>query len=270
MVLFLLGIFLIFPIISAQEQTETYSGFDRFIDNIRMFFSSGDTKVMLALEIREKEFNSAIANTENGNNEEAERNLNRARQKLQYIQEKVSKDIAEDVKANVNDMLDEISENENLPEDFDLYVLEEEKTQLTAELVVEIEGKEGQILTREIVKDIESGENKVKIVVEGDGSGENKVGVEGQLQEQIQEQNRTREIETRINNIDKEIANSIVIEKQKTKDNEDVSPAPNIVDDDVAPGPQGIVGDQGYSDDEGHHGDVPSDTSGASGEVDED
>ncbi|MEA3378410.1 MAG: hypothetical protein U9Q69_02100, partial [Nanoarchaeota archaeon] len=63
---------------------------------------------------------------------------------------------------------------------------------------------------------------------------------------------------------------NVVDTPSKIKDNEDVTPAPNIVDDDVAPGPQGIVGDQGYSDDEGHHGDIPDDTNGASGGVDED
>ena len=53
-VLFLLGILFISPLALAQEQYQTYSGFNRFTDNIRLFFSGGDSKVKLALEIREK------------------------------------------------------------------------------------------------------------------------------------------------------------------------------------------------------------------------
>src|SRR3972149_258121 len=101
---FLLTMLLIFPLTYAenesanQEQTQTqadiYSGFERFIDNVRMFFTPGDAKVQLALEIREKEVNSALVNTRNGDNEEAEKNLERARERLQFVQAKVSKDMA--------------------------------------------------------------------------------------------------------------------------------------------------------------------------------
>jgi hypothetical protein len=298
-ILFLLGILLISPLVLTQEQIKTqneeqekiYSGFDRFTDNVKMFFSYGDKKVMLASKIREKEVNSAIINTKNGDDEAAEENLKRARKRLQFIQEKVSKDIAEEVKTNVNQTIYRINKEENLSDDFIIYVLEEEKTQLVAELVVEIEGKEGQNLTREIVKDETTGEKKVEVifgeeenivkkdnatnevenVVEGEDTG-------GEVEIVVSdEESKAEELEKRIGEIDEEIVkwvikkgDNTVDESPKTKDNEDVAPKPNIVDDDVAPGPQGIVGDQGYTDDEGHTGDIPDDTSGASGEIDED
>ncbi len=179
-IVLLLGALLISPLIQAQNQSQTYSGFDRFIDNVRMFFTFGDGKVILSLEIREKELNSAIINTKNGNDEEAEKNLERARERLQYVQSQVSKTIAEDVKINVNETINRINEEGNLSESFEVYVLEEEKTQLTAELVIEFEGKEGQNLTREIVKDNVSGENKVEIVIEGD-KGEKVMEIEGEI-----------------------------------------------------------------------------------------
>ena len=64
--LFLLGILLVSPLVLAQEQTQTeeqiktYSGFNKFTDNVKLTFSGGDNKVRLALEIREKEVNSAM------------------------------------------------------------------------------------------------------------------------------------------------------------------------------------------------------------------
>jgi len=245
-IILLLGILLVSPLVLAQEQVQTYSGFNRFVDNVKMFFSSEDNKVMLALEIREKELNSAIINTQNGNEEEAEKNLERARKRLRYIQKQVSLEIVEDVKINIDETIDKINAEENLPNSFDAYILEEEKTRLTAELVIEVEGKEGRTLTRKIVEDSESGEDKVEITVGEDGSGQNKVVVEGQLQEQIQEQNRTREIETRINEIDDAIAD--VVESRIDIDVDKIDPdatpksPAGDVDDDVLPGPQGIIG----------------------------
>ncbi|MBU3941012.1 MAG: hypothetical protein KKH88_03745 [Nanoarchaeota archaeon] len=286
LVVILLSFFLIVPIVSA----ETYSGFNRFTDNIKLFFSSGDNKVMLALEVREKEVNSAVINTKNGNAEEAEENLERAWKRLQLVQEKVSINTAEEVKENSNEIREKIMNQENLPNDFDVYVLEEEKTGLTAEWVIEVGGKEGQ--------------NSENWVVNGT-IGEGGVVVNGTVGG-----NRVWEIETRIGEIDGEISNWVVdndvgVEKDNgltwevktelangdnglkpevktymdvvknnvidkspmTKDNEDVSPAPNIMDggmckegeencnNDVAPGPQGIVGVVGPDDDIIHEDD---------------
>jgi len=180
MILFLLGIILILPIISAQEQVQTYSGFDRFIDNAKLFFSFGDNKVKLALEIREKEVNSAIGNFQNENEKDADKNLEKAWEKLQVIQEKVSLNTAEEVKQNSEQLRENIRTQENLPDDFEVYVLEEEKTGLTAEWVIEKEGKEGQNLSWEVV---------------GNATGE---------------QGRTIEIEKRIDEIDTEISEWVV------------------------------------------------------------
>ncbi len=197
---FLLGALLVPPLVLAQEQTQPdlgqtqhYSGFSRFFDNVKMFFSFGDKKVMLALDIREKELNSAIINIENGENKKAEKNIQRAKNKLQHVQKKVSKDIAKDVKTNIGKIINKINEVKNLPNNFETYILEEEKTQLTAELVIEVEGKEGQILIREIVKDDKSGKNKVEITVDGD------VG-----------QTKVMEIEGKIGEIDNQIAERVV------------------------------------------------------------
>ena len=133
-VLLLLGILLVSPLVLAQEQSHTYSRFNRFTDNIKMFFTSGDNKVGLALEIREKEVDSAIINSQNQNEKDAIKNLERAKEKLQIVQEKVSLDTSEEIKTNTKEVINKINEEENLQEEFDDYLLEEEKTQLTAEL----------------------------------------------------------------------------------------------------------------------------------------
>ncbi len=228
-VLLLLGILLVSPLVLAQEQAQTYSGFNRFIDDVKMFFTFGDNKVMLALEIREKEVNSAMVNTENGDDKDAEKNLERARERLQFVQTGVSEDTAEDVKINVDETISKMGVEERLPKIFETYFLEEEKTGLTAELIIEVEGKEGQTLTREVVRDEGSGQNKIRVVVEGETQG------------QIQEQTRTREIETRMNEIDDAIADIIV--KSMVVENEDVTPDSNVVDSglDKGPGEPGVV-----------------------------
>ena len=175
-VLFLLGMFLVSHLVLAQDQT--YSGFNRFADNIKLFFYGGDNKVKLAVEIKEKEINSAMENVQNGNKERADKNLEGAWKRLQLVQEKVSINTAEKVKESSNEVIENIKNQENLPNDFEVYALEEEKTGLTAEWVIEVNGKEGQTLSREVVYDI---------------SGE-----------------RTVEIEGRINEIDNEIAEWVV------------------------------------------------------------
>jgi len=234
--LFLVGILLAAPSVFAQEQTQTYSAFSRFADNVRMLFSFGDRKVMVALEIREKEFNSAMVNTENGDEAGAEKNLKRARQKLQFIQSKVSQNTAEDVKTDTEKTIDRVNEDKDLPDSFDTYVLEEEKTGLTADLVMEVGGKEGQTLTRETIKDVESGENKVELTVTGDDI---RTGV--------------MEIEKGIREIDNQIAditvqNNVVKTGMDTDDldKRDPNATPKTpvgdVDNTVDPGPQGIVG----------------------------
>ncbi|MDO8467558.1 MAG: hypothetical protein Q7S56_01255 [Nanoarchaeota archaeon] len=130
-ILLLLSILLISPLIQAQ----TYSGFNRFSDNVKLFFSNGDNKVKLALEIREKEVNSALENIENGNTENVVKNLDKARDKLKIVQEKISLNNSEEVKKSVEKIKEKINK-ENLSEEFKEYKLEEEKTQLTAELTL--------------------------------------------------------------------------------------------------------------------------------------
>ncbi|MBU1043870.1 Atg14 domain-containing protein [Candidatus Parcubacteria bacterium] len=225
LILLFLGVLLFPSSALAQEQIRAYSGFERFIDNAKMLFSFGDKKVVLALDIREKELNSAIANTKNGNSEGAELNLERAKKRLQYVQNKVSKNIADDVKTNIDETINRINEEEDLPDNFETYILEEEKTQLTAELVDKVTGKEEQNLTREIIKDSKSGESRVEITVGG-----NEVRTE------------VREIKMRIDTIDKviEAGKNTIDTFPKHKDNEDVSPPTQYFDnkvDDIFLGP---------------------------------
>ncbi|MFH0831958.1 MAG: hypothetical protein V1886_03805 [archaeon] len=125
-----LGILLILPLAQAQ----TYSGFDKFSDDVKFFFSFGDNKVKLALEIREKEVSSAIENSELGNIEKTAENLENAQSKLQTVQEKISLKTADEVKKSTEEIKNKIISKENLPEEFDDYLKEEEKTQLKAEL----------------------------------------------------------------------------------------------------------------------------------------
>ncbi|MFH1503707.1 MAG: hypothetical protein ABIE36_03555, partial [Candidatus Diapherotrites archaeon] len=123
-VLLLFGILLILPLVQAQ----TYSGFDRFTDNVKLAFSGGDNKVRLSLEIREKEVDLAINNSQNQNEKDAIKNLERARKKLQIVQEKVSLNTSEEIKTSVEEIINKVNEEENLPDEFEDYLLEEEKT----------------------------------------------------------------------------------------------------------------------------------------------
>lgn len=188
-VILLLGMLLISSLVWAGVEARDYSGFDRLVDNVKMFFSFEDGKVRLALEIREREIGSAMNNFENGDEDGALENLERARERLQFVQERVSVETSDDVMASVDEVVSGL--DDGISDDFDLYKLEEEKTGLVAELVVEVDGKEGQTLTREIVGD--SGGDKVRVVVEGS---------EGQT--------RTREIEKRMGEIDVEVEEWIV------------------------------------------------------------
>lgn len=131
--LFLVGIILVSPLVLAQEQSQTYSGFERFVDNVKLFFSGGENKVQLALEIREKEVNSAISNYQNQDIDYAEKNLEKSINKLELIQKKNSLNTIEEIKVSVEEVKSKIEE-ENLSEEFGNYILEEEKTQLMAEL----------------------------------------------------------------------------------------------------------------------------------------
>jgi len=162
--LFLFGILLVSPVVLAQEQAQVYSGFDRFVDNVKLFFTPEQAKVELALKIREKEVNSALANIESNNVKEVNKNLENAMNKLLIVQEKVSLKSAGEVTDSVEKVVGKIEES-NLSEELNRYLLEEKKTQLVAELVVEVDGKEGQTLTREIVKNGIDGRKMVKIEI---------------------------------------------------------------------------------------------------------
>jgi len=185
MVIILLGVLLTAPFVQAQ----TYSGLNRFTDDVKLFFSFGDNKVNTALDIREKEVDSAIENFQNQNLEGTDKNLQNAWEKLQLVQERVTLNTAGEVTESANKIRNRIIEQGNLTEDFEVYILEEEKTELTAEWVIEVNGKEGQTLGGE-----------VEVVYEIDGE-------------------RIVKIENRIDQIDKEIA-KWVVETSEGKDGE--------------------------------------------------
>ncbi|MBI2047127.1 hypothetical protein HYT26_03120 [Candidatus Pacearchaeota archaeon] len=135
---FFIALMVLSTFASAQAQAESYSGFSRFADNIRLVFASGDDKVKLALEIRNKELNSALENAKIGNAEQAIKNIESASDKLEIVQEQASPDVAEDVKISVDEIEARIMENQNLTPEFAAYLekhlTEEEKTRLSAEL----------------------------------------------------------------------------------------------------------------------------------------
>jgi hypothetical protein len=115
-----------------MASAQTYSGFSKFTDSIKLFFANGDKKVNLALDIREKEVNSAISNLDAGNTEDAEKNLNSASEKLKIVQTLASPDISASAKENINNIENKI--NENNYELLDSYLTEEEKTKLSMDV----------------------------------------------------------------------------------------------------------------------------------------
>jgi hypothetical protein len=113
---------------------ETYSGIERFSDNAQLLFKSGDAKVNLALNIREKEINSALENLNNDNEAKALKNIANAEKKLEIIQEKVSLETTEEIKESSEKLQDKIANEAADSEIFNEYLLEEEKTMLNAVL----------------------------------------------------------------------------------------------------------------------------------------
>lgn len=136
-IILFLSVLLTLPLAESQAQPDlpqTYSMFDRFMDDIRMIFTYGDDRINLNLDIREKEINSAIANAKNENVNEAIQNLNDAGKRLKTIQETVSLDTIDEIKESVEKTIDRINNETDLPGEFEEYVLEEEKTMLIATL----------------------------------------------------------------------------------------------------------------------------------------
>jgi hypothetical protein len=214
-VLFLLIFFIFLPLVQAQ----TYSGFNRFTDNVRLFFSFGDNKVRMVLDIKEKEVDSSLENFKNGYEEDSSKNLERAWKRLQFIQEKVSENTAEEVKENSNEIKNKIIEEGNLSKEFEVYVLEEEKTGLTAEWVIEMNGKDVQSTGNEVV-------------------------------------NRTREIEIRIDKIDGEISNWVV--EHTTEGQQGDNGLVRVVKTEVAQGDNGLKPEvKTYVAGEGDRGEEP-------------
>jgi hypothetical protein len=279
-VIIFVSMLLILPLVQAQE----YSNFNRAIDNVKLFFSSGDNKVNLALEIREKEVYSAMNNIQNNNTNKANKNLENALEKLVVVQERVSPDSSDKVKESVNNVI-EIIEDSNLSDSLNRYVLEEEKTELVANLVIEVNGTQGQTLTREVIQSDNENRKTIRITIQNENGEIEEIEAEGE----IRNNSAVWEIVGEINNVETDISEWVVehtyanetstggvvvvggentVIESITKDNEDVLPKPNIIDNVVDPGPQGIVGNKVVEGD-GGEGDYAEGTTsgGITGEV---
>lgn len=130
--LFLISILLFSPFVSA------YSITGRAIDDVRMIFANDEGKVNIALEVREKEINSAIESAKVGNTEEAIKLLEDAKKKLEIVQDKISPEVVEEVQKNIEEIKKKLSETGDIPPEFEGYIkdymIEEEKTSLSASL----------------------------------------------------------------------------------------------------------------------------------------
>ncbi|HDR53402.1 MAG TPA: hypothetical protein ENN60_01865, partial [archaeon] len=122
-------------VLATPVHAQTYGGFERWIDNLRLFFSSGDRQVTLALEIRERELASALSNFQAGNNASALKNLANAQNTLQQVQTRVSLSTVDAVKNSTVSVIQTLSNQSELSEDLAIHLLEEEKTYLAAQLI---------------------------------------------------------------------------------------------------------------------------------------
>jgi hypothetical protein len=133
-----LSVLLLVLVLFISSFVSAYSITGRVIDDIRMNFASGDAKAGIAMDIRDKEIEVAIENVKEGDLEKAIENLERAKEKLEIIQKEASFEMAEDIKVNTEEITNKIEENKNVNPEFAVYfenhIIEEEKTQLFAEL----------------------------------------------------------------------------------------------------------------------------------------
>jgi len=131
-----LFIFLVSILLFSSLAT-AYSFAGRAVDDAGIALSRGDKKVERALEVREKEIDSAIENVKNGEIDKAVENLERAKEKLEIVQEKASPNICDKVDESVDEVTKKIIENKDIDPEFsehlEVYLKEEEKTKLTAE-----------------------------------------------------------------------------------------------------------------------------------------
>ncbi|MCK5043606.1 hypothetical protein KAR52_01225 [Candidatus Pacearchaeota archaeon] len=124
-------------ILFISNFASAYSFTARVVDDVKISFSRGDKKVVQALEVREKEIDSAIENVKNGEIDKAIKNLERAKEKLEIVQEKATPNICDEVDKSVDEVTKKIIENKDInpefSEHFENYIIEEEKTKLSAE-----------------------------------------------------------------------------------------------------------------------------------------
>ncbi len=130
-------IILLISILLFSTLVSAYSFVGRAVDDVGISLSSGDKKAERAMDARENEIDAAINNIQEGNTEKAIKNLERAKEKLEIVQEQASPEIAGEVKANAEGMIKKVTESREINPGFsdylDEYINEEEKTKLSAE-----------------------------------------------------------------------------------------------------------------------------------------
>ncbi|MDD5499559.1 MAG: hypothetical protein PHT91_01640, partial [Candidatus Nanoarchaeia archaeon] len=131
---FLMCLF-VFSIAKAQsDSARDYPFFERIIDSVRLFFSSGESRINELISIREKEINSAIFNAANGQTAKAASNLENAKKAVQEIQTGISSSNAEKIMQSSEAILLKINEELVSSESFDDYFSAETQALSSAEL----------------------------------------------------------------------------------------------------------------------------------------
>ncbi|HLE06705.1 MAG TPA: hypothetical protein VI790_05090 [Candidatus Nanoarchaeia archaeon] len=132
-IILLIGLLLTPSIANAQE-LQKYSFFSRLIDGFRLFFSQGESRVDLLLEIKEKEINSAIVNAGEGNFNEAIRSLDNAKNNMQSVQGLINLNNTQKITSSVNKTINQLIKID-LPKEFNDYLIDEQVTGSSAELI---------------------------------------------------------------------------------------------------------------------------------------
>ncbi|MFA5332936.1 MAG: hypothetical protein WC376_00380 [Candidatus Nanoarchaeia archaeon] len=115
-------------------EVQKYSFFDKFIDGFRLFFSSGEAKIDLLLEIREKEVNSAIASYAEGNLDEANKSLISATLNLEKLMGLTTLNNTEKISSSISNTVSQLSAL-NISKAFNDYVIDEQAAKASAQIM---------------------------------------------------------------------------------------------------------------------------------------
>ncbi len=134
----LTALFIVLVLFMNVVAAQPYPITGKVVDDLRMFFARGDKKAEIALEVREKDINSAIENIKAGNINEAIKELERAKERLELIQKTASPDVIDKVNLSVQEVIDKIMQSKDINPEFSAYLEkhlnEEQKTQFAVQL----------------------------------------------------------------------------------------------------------------------------------------